>query len=292
MSMGERRARTLAEFYRRLDETGQADDFVAAHPELEEEIRAHLLLRQDLTGLRAEGPEPVVVATKRRLVLSSIPSNAVSEGERMSLKKLTRVAGPIAALCVFAVAALSAGAASGTVNVPGVSNVLGMSEQGGPSTPGPSNSEHNQKGKPAGTEDVIDDSVGATEGTPTDPLSPDATPTPTHGQVVSTAVHGAIASSTPGPERGIAVSQAACTAAHDRTTLPQGAQQAPGQAERTPTACVHPNADGTPGKGHATQESTPTIGATQESTGTGQGNNGQGSDHGNGQSGNHGKGNQ
>ena len=66
-----------------------------------------------------------------------------------------------------------------------------------------------------------------------------ATPSPTHGDTVSDAVHDAIASSTPGAGRGEAVSEAACLAAHDRSTLPEGAQSAPGQQDRTPTPCTH-----------------------------------------------------
>lgn len=81
------------------------------------------------------------------------------------------------------------------------------------------------------------------EGTPgTQATTPD-----NHGQSVSSAVHDAIASTTPGPGRGEAVSEAACTAAHDRSTLPSGAQDAHGGDAKD---CVHPNADGTPGNGN------------------------------------------
>jgi hypothetical protein len=58
-----------------------------------------------------------------------------------------------------------------------------------------------------------------------------------HGQEVSNAVHEAKESTEPGPERGKAVSQAACLAAHDRATLPDGAQNAPGQVGKDPKDC-------------------------------------------------------
>jgi hypothetical protein len=65
-----------------------------------------------------------------------------------------------------------------------------------------------------------------------------------HGQSVSDAVHAAKDDLEDGEKTGPAVSEAACTAAHDRTTLPEGAQNAPGQAEREPKDCTHPsNAD-------------------------------------------------
>jgi hypothetical protein len=58
-----------------------------------------------------------------------------------------------------------------------------------------------------------------------------------HGSQVSDAVHEAIDSTSPGPGRGEAVSSAACEAAHDRSTLPQGAQNAPGQEDKDAKDC-------------------------------------------------------
>jgi hypothetical protein len=62
-----------------------------------------------------------------------------------------------------------------------------------------------------------------------------------HGKAVSEAVQEAKESLEEGEKLGPAVSEAACTAAHDRTTLPDGAQNAPGQAEREPKDCTHPS---------------------------------------------------
>jgi hypothetical protein len=62
-----------------------------------------------------------------------------------------------------------------------------------------------------------------------------------HGATVSQAVHDAMATLEEGEEVGPSVSEAACTAAHDRTTLPQGAQNAPGQLDREPKDCKHPS---------------------------------------------------
>jgi len=84
--------------------------------------------------------------------------------------------------------------------------------------------------------------------------TPEATSTPNHGQSVSKAVHDAIASTTPGPERGEAVSEAACTAAHDGSTLPGGAQNAPGQADREAKDCTHPSNAGDDGEDEGEDE--------------------------------------
>jgi hypothetical protein len=62
-----------------------------------------------------------------------------------------------------------------------------------------------------------------------------------HGRSVSDAVHEAIEGTSPGPERGEAVSAAACEAAHDRSTLPQGAQDAPGQEDKETKDCSKSN---------------------------------------------------
>jgi hypothetical protein len=58
-----------------------------------------------------------------------------------------------------------------------------------------------------------------------------------HGSSVSDALQNAIDGTTPGPERGEAVSNAACEAAHDRSTLPQGAQDASGQDDKDAKDC-------------------------------------------------------
>jgi hypothetical protein len=66
--------------------------------------------------------------------------------------------------------------------------------------------------------------------------------TETHGSVVSQAVHDAqAAAKEAGDKVGPAVSEAACEAAHDRSTLPDGAQNAPGQQDREPKDCTHPS---------------------------------------------------
>jgi hypothetical protein len=58
-----------------------------------------------------------------------------------------------------------------------------------------------------------------------------------HGNYVSNAVQDAKDSTPPGPARGEAVSSAACEAAHDSSTLPQGAQDAPGQEDKDEKDC-------------------------------------------------------
>jgi hypothetical protein len=86
-------------------------------------------------------------------------------------------------------------------------------------------------------EDVAQDAV--TDETDADTQDED---TDTHGSVVSQAVHDAqTAAKDAGENVGAAVSQAACEAAHDRSTLPDGAQNAPGQQDREAKDCTHPS---------------------------------------------------
>ena len=70
------------------------------------------------------------------------------------------------------------------------------------------------------------------------PLSDVLGVTGEHGTAVSDAVHEAKDGVEDGDSVGAAVSLAACTAAHDRTTLPDGAQNAPGQQDREPKDCT------------------------------------------------------
>lgn len=96
---------------------------------------------------------------------------------------------------------------------------------------------------PSNVEEILDssdeDEVVAEEA-----IEPLADEELNHGQTVSQAVHDAKANLEDGEKVGPAVSEAACTAAHDRSTLPEGAQNAPGQEGREPKDCTHPsNAD-------------------------------------------------
>ncbi len=58
-----------------------------------------------------------------------------------------------------------------------------------------------------------------------------------HSQDVQQKVQDAIDSTEPGPERGRAVSQAACDAAQNRDNLPEGAMDAPGQDDKDTKDC-------------------------------------------------------
>lgn len=68
------------------------------------------------------------------------------------------------------------------------------------------------------------------------------------GKPVRDAIHSAIDSTPPGHERGRAVSAAACNAARDRSRLPEGAQTAPGQQDKTPEPCPEHEADTSQGE--------------------------------------------
>jgi hypothetical protein len=86
--------------------------------------------------------------------------------------------------------------------------------------------------------DVLADSTVESS---TDLLEADSQPD-NHGAAVSQAVHDAKAALEEGEKVGPAVSEAACEAAHDRSTLPDGAQNAPGQQGDGPEKdCTHPS---------------------------------------------------
>jgi hypothetical protein len=77
-----------------------------------------------------------------------------------------------------------------------------------------------------------------------------------HGQAVSQAVREAKEGLEEGDKVGPAVSEAACEAAHDRSTLPEGAQNAPGQQDREPKDCTHPSNAGSDEEGEEEQSAT------------------------------------
>jgi hypothetical protein len=110
---------------------------------------------------------------------------------------------------------------------------------GAQDAPGQKDKEQKACDTTSAEEEPLEDEPGA---------QPKSAKKPTHGQAVRDAVHAAQASSAPGADRGAAVSLAACIAAHDRTTLPEGAQNAPGRLAKEAKDCSHPNAaeDGTP----------------------------------------------
>ena len=221
------------------------DRCLREYADLEHELRTHLATLEKLSMPLSAGPASASQVQSRRLVLSSLQPEM--RGQKMFQGLSGKAAALLAALGLMSVGTLGAAAAGGGLNGHGPLN------------------------------DVLS-SVGVVErasSTATD--ESEDSDVKNHGSDVSQKVHDAIASTTPGPGRGIAVSQAACEAAHDRSTLPTPAQNAPGQKERTPKPdlCVHPNADGTPGRGHGSEEplvtGTPvpsaTSSASQQSTG-------------------------
>jgi hypothetical protein len=91
------------------------------------------------------------------------------------------------------------------------------------------------------TDVSVDSTVEPAEDVPEADTQPD-----NHGAAVSQAVHDAKAALEDGEKVGPAVSEAACEAAHDRSTLPEGAQNAPGQQTDAPVKdCTHPSNKGT-----------------------------------------------
>jgi hypothetical protein len=105
-----------------------------------------------------------------------------------------------------------------------------------------------------------------------------------HGEAVSTAVHDAIDGADPGPDRGQAVSEAACEAAHDRSTLPAGAQD---KGPATPKDCPEgPDASAPTPVDGTTTTTPPTARPGNPGNSNGDGNGGQGNGNGNGNGGN------
>ncbi len=110
--------------------------------------------------------------------------------------------------------------------------------EGAQSAPGQADKEPKDCVHPSNAVDDSEDTDGTDTADATDAQTGDAT---NHGQSVSKAVHDAKAGLEDGDKVGPAVSEAACTAAHERTTLPEGAQKAPGQVGREPKDCTHPS---------------------------------------------------
>jgi hypothetical protein len=85
-----------------------------------------------------------------------------------------------------------------------------------------------------------------------------------HGSQVSDAVHEAIDGTPPGPGRGAAVSAAACEAAHDRSALPQSAQDAPGQEDKDAKDCAKSDQQSAGEKSHNAAEQANQAAAAQD----------------------------
>jgi hypothetical protein len=192
-----------------------------------------------------------------------------------------RAAALAAAVTLFAVGAIGAGAATGTFTAP-VNEVLdeiGVTdgnhgqnvsqkvheaiEEGGSVSQAACEAAHDRETLPEPAQDALEgkdkepkdcskeDDEEAADEESTDEAAADeaveeseeAEPK-NHGESVSDAVHKAQAETTPGPERGRAVSEAACEAAHDRETLPAKAKKTPpGREGKDPKDCTHPNSE-------------------------------------------------
>ena len=220
--------RALSECYRLIEETGDAQACLERYPELAKEIEDYLRVRRIIAAASPSTPRPAARDAGQRLLLSALARG--QHGGHTMFPRLSpfRLAGALAGLTLAAGLAVGAGAATGGVSAPAPVNSL-LSKVGITHTASHGGSSHGEEAETP--------TLGA------------------HGGAVSDAVHDAQATATPGPGRGQAVSEAACEEAHDRSTLPEGAQAAPGQEGRSPKDCTHPNADGTPGagKGNAQQ---------------------------------------
>ena len=196
----------LAECFRLLEETGDVERCFALYPDLQEEIELHLQAFEALAALKPAPPPASSAATSRRLLLSSLATEPETAGWlRRNLPR--RFAPALTAMALLIVATAGAGAAGGGVSGPGLLNEV-LSQLG-----------------------IVDEAEQPADGD-------------NHGSNVSGNVHEAIESSTPGEGRGAAVSEAACEAAHDRSTLPTPAQGAAGQEGSDPKDCGDGDEDG------------------------------------------------
>jgi hypothetical protein len=228
------REETLADCYRLLEQTGDLEACFRRYPELRADLEADLLLHEKLASFAP--PAPLGEAAGRRLLLGqlAVRNEALQSRGVLGFRPL-RLAGLAAGLALLGASVVGAGASP---NIPSV--VGGLPEQalqqiekvsrGKPATVPPAHSQGSKPNQTVAPDVVLPQQVGEGE----------------HGASVSDAVREAIDGTDPGPERGQAVAQAACEAAHDRSTLPTPAQQAPGlenKPEKEP--CLFEN-QGTP----------------------------------------------
>lgn len=264
----------LSECYRLLDQSGNVEASLARYPDLADEVRAYAAVRRFVLDRLPAGPEPRALAAGRALLSAA----AFRRAGPQVLPRLSprRLAAGLAALALVGGAAVAA-AATGGVGIPGpldrILAELGITDRGtGSGGPGATDESQDTSGSQE-TNGAAAATTATTPGTGAGAADATAATTPgTHGDAVSDAVHTAIAGTSPGPGRGEAVSDAACAAAHDRSTLPEGAQDAAGQADRTPHPCEddsEPDATSTP---------TPPPALAPDTTGSER--NDQGPDHG------------
>lgn len=227
--MDKGRMQRLSECYRLLDEAGDTEACLSRYPDLADDIGAYGTVRRFVLDRLPEGPGPHALVSGRALL--STAARGHSRAGPLGWLSPRRAAGALAGLLLVAGAA-AAGAATGGAAVPATINKvlseLGITDDTDRAGPSPTGESPAMNGSPELNASPEASAVAEGGGS--------ATPG-SHGDAVSDAVHTAIAATSPGPGRGDAVSDAACDAAHDRSTLPEGAQGAPGQQDRTPSGC-------------------------------------------------------
>lgn len=267
----------LVECMRLLEETGDLERCLELYPDLSQELREHDGAARSLSALAPPSPLPESANSSRRLLLSSLAENpgGTPMWQRFVSNKAAALA---AAAALFVLGTVGAGAATGSPFAQPVNDVLGNLGVGGDhgkdvsekvhdaienTEPGPERGREVSKAacEAAHNRDTLPDGAQAAPGQQDkdakecddeellgeDEEEGDIEPLDhedgNHGQHVSEGVHEAIDSTEPGEERGRAVSQAACENAHDPSTLPPGAQDAPGRENKPEKDCEHPNAE-------------------------------------------------
>jgi hypothetical protein len=202
----------LADCSRMLDEGADLEACRQRYPEISEVLKGDLALQSRLADVRA--PLPLEAQTGRRLVLTALAEKRPAQG-RLGFQPL-RLAGVLAGLALVGASVVGAGASPVIPSAVGGLPDQAMQQiqkvsRGKPANVPPPHSQG--AAKQNGEASIVPQQLG--DGGE-------------HGAAVSEGVRQAIESTDPGPERGQAVRQAACEAAHDRSTLPAPAQQAPG----------------------------------------------------------------
>ena len=206
-----------------IEETGEIEPCVALYPDLESELRQYGGTLSTLASAAPSQSSAAAQSVSRQTtfsVLAQPPVNTTSTGNFVR-----RAIGGFAVLAL-----LLAGAAGATAATPG-----GISEMGPVSEvlAAVGIIERKDSGESPPSQQGVEPAGGES------------------GRGVSGDIHEAIETTEPGSERGIAVSEAACEAAHDSGRLPEKAAAAKAGQDKEARHCTHPNADATPGNGNS-----------------------------------------
>ncbi len=233
-----------------IEGPGGLQTCLARYPDFAREIEAHFRFRVLLSeSATIEPASPAAAAGGRRLLLSQIAIDATHRRTGVIRRLSMRVAGVLGGLAFVGAVTVAAGAATGGVNLAG--SVSDLLESVGVSLPEAAKPHVDAVSQPgsglpdlppqaqAGASPQSDQPQGSPNGASS---NAQASASAEHGDGVSSAVKDAADGSSPGPDRGEAVREAACAAARDRSTLPSPAQGAAPQNGNGADPCAQGNA--------------------------------------------------